>query len=45
LLHFETGQPLTYNKEDLQNPYFVAKRLWQLFDESLKHILIKNRWP
>lgn len=27
LLHFETGLPLTYNKEDLQNPYFVAKRL------------------
>ncbi len=26
LLHYETGLPLTYNKEDLQNPYFIAKR-------------------
>jgi 3'(2'), 5'-bisphosphate nucleotidase len=25
VLHAETGQPLIYNKENLTNPYFIAK--------------------
>lgn len=25
VLHLETGKPLTYNKEDLRNPHFIAK--------------------
>jgi len=25
VLHAETGEELTYNKEDLLNPYFIVK--------------------
>jgi hypothetical protein len=35
-LHLETGKPLTYNKEDLRNPHFIAK------SAALKVELIPN---
>jgi len=36
ILHLETGKPLTYNKEDLRNPHFIAK------SAALKVELISN---
>jgi 3'(2'), 5'-bisphosphate nucleotidase len=36
VLHLDTGKPLTYNKEDLRNPHFIAK------SAALKVELIPN---